>query len=124
MEGGASPPGGGSIGAARTAFSSASLCSVFGSVKGWNVSRLKPSTWLPGSAEFELSQPTVSDLLLVCTHLGDGNWRLHLAEEPPESGQPVLARIRPAKDFEERPAPAGVVEAIVDSLDVINRGGQ
>lgn len=92
--------------------------------KGWNVSRLKPSIWVPGSTEFELSQPTVSDLLLVCTHLGDGNWRLHLAEEPPESGQPVLARIRPAKDFEERPAPTGVVEAIVDSLDVINRGGQ
>lgn len=92
--------------------------------KGWLLSPLKPSSWAQGASEFELSQPSKSDHILVGTHLGDGNWRLHLAEEPPESGQSVLARIRPAKEFEGRPAPAGVVEAIVDSLDVINRGGQ
>ena len=92
--------------------------------KGWILSPLKPSSWVQGASEFELSQPSKSDHILAGTHLGDGNWRLHLAEEPPESGQSVLARIRPAKEFDGRPAPAGVIEAIVDCLDVIDRVGQ
>ncbi len=92
--------------------------------KGWILSTLEPSSWVAGASEFQLSQPSKSDRALLGTHLGDGNWRLHLAEESPESGQSVLARIRPVKAFEGRPAPAGVIEAIFDSLDDIMRGDQ
>lgn len=82
----------------------------------WNLTPLKASSWLEGATEFELRQPATSDRTLLGTHLGDGSWRLHLAEEPPESGQAVLVRIKPVKDCLGRPAPAGVIEAILNLL--------
>ena len=92
--------------------------------EGWNLTPLRASSWLKDATEFELCQPSKSDRTLLGTHLGDGNWRFHLSEEPPESGQSVLARIKPAKDSLGRPAPAAVIEGILNLLADNNRRKQ